>query len=78
VRRIGAKTFYRRGGCFVDSEATDQQIAQAVEVEQFSDDYFDLLERLDEDDKQYLAEDEDVLVVLDGKAYRIKSASAEE
>lgn len=74
VSQIGSKTFYLRDGCYIDSEATDQQIAQAKAVEQFSDEYFALLERCDERDRVYFAQDRELLVVLNGKAFRIKPA----
>ncbi len=71
VKRIGAKTFYRRANRYVDSGATKEQIAAAVKVEQFSDEYFDLLKELGDEAKDYLAEESEVLVVLKGKAYLI-------
>ncbi len=74
VKRIGAKTFFLRDGRYIDSEATAEQIAKAIEIEQFSDAYFDLLKRLDESDNLYLAEDRELVVVLNNKCYRIKLA----
>ncbi len=74
VKQIGAKTFYKRGDRYVDSDATQEQIDKAIKVEQFSDKYFDLLEDLDEEAKVYFAEDSEVLVVLKGKAYLITLA----
>ncbi len=71
VKRIGTKTFYRRANRYVDSDATKEQIAKAIEIEQFSDEYFKLLQELDEQSKAYLAEESELLVVLNGKAYRI-------
>ncbi len=55
----------------MDADATDEQIAKATEIEQFSDEYFKLLKDVDEESKQYLAEEMELLVVLQGKAYRI-------
>ena len=71
VKRIGAKTFYRRADRYVDSDATKEQIDAATEIERFSDEYFDLLEDLGDESKEYLAEETEVLVVLKGKAYLI-------
>lgn len=71
VKRIGAKTFYRRDGRYVDSDATKEQLADPIRIERFSDKYFDLLKDLDDDAKVYFAEDAEVLVVLKGKAYLI-------
>ena len=69
VRRIGAKTFYRRGERYVDAAATKNQLEAPHQVERFSDEYFKLLEQLGSESKLYLAEDSDLLVILKGKAY---------
>ncbi len=71
VRRIGSKTFFLRSGRYIDSEATAKQVESAIEIAQFSDAYFDLLEELDETDKAYLAEDREVVVRLNKQTYRI-------
>jgi Ca-activated chloride channel family protein len=71
VKQIGAKTFFRRANRYVDSDATDKQIAEAIKIEQFSDQYFDLLAELDEESRIYLAEASEMLVVLKGKTYLI-------
>lgn len=78
VKRIGAKTFYLRDGRYIDSQATDKQIADAITIEQFSDAYFDLLEKVDESTGLYFAEDREVLVILSRKAYRITLAKVKE
>ena len=75
VRRIGSKTFYRRGDRLVDSDATKEQVAAATTVEQFSDAYFTLLGKLDDNAKTYLAQETEVLVVIKDKAYVIKAPS---
>jgi len=76
LKQIGSKTFYKRGDRYVDSDATKEQIDDAIEIVQFSDEYFELLKELDEDSKAYLAEDSEVLVVIKGKAYVIKKAAS--
>ena len=43
---------------------TQDQIEKAIEVERFSDDYFDLLDELGDEAKPYLAETGKLLVVL--------------
>ena len=53
-----------------------EQIEKAIEIERFSDEYFDLLKKLGDDSKDYLAEDTNVLVVLKGKAYLIVEPKA--
>ena len=55
----------------MDAEATDAQIAQATELVQFSNAFFDLIDDLGEEAKPYLAEERELIVVLRGKAYRI-------
>ncbi len=71
VRQIGGRTFFLKGDRYVDSQATAEQIAKAKEVEQFSDAYFDLIEKLGERSKAFLAESTKLLVVIDDKAYVI-------
>ncbi|MEE2938350.1 MAG: VIT domain-containing protein [Planctomycetota bacterium] len=76
VKQIGSKIFYWRGDRYIDSEATKAQIDKVTEVVQFSDKYFDMLREIDEAAKAYLAEDTDVLVVIQGRAYLIKKSTA--
>ncbi|MGI9471207.1 MAG: VWA domain-containing protein, partial [Rubripirellula sp.] len=71
VKRIGAKTFFLKGDRYVDADATKEQASSPIEIEQFSDKYFNLLEKLGEQSKAFLAEDGKLLVVLDGKSYLI-------
>ena len=74
IKRIGAKTFFKRGDRFVDSQATKEQIAAATTIVQFTDKYFELLKSLDEEAKKYLAQESEVLVVIKDKAYIIAKA----
>jgi len=69
VQRIGSKTFFLRSDRLVDSQATKEQIAAAKTIVQFSDEYFDLLKEIDEEQKKYLAQEQEVLVVIGGQAY---------
>jgi Ca-activated chloride channel family protein len=71
VRQIGGRTFFLKGDRYVDSQASDEQIAKAQEVEQFSDAYFELIEKLGERSKAFLAESTKLLVVIDDKSYVI-------
>lgn len=75
VKRIGAKTFFLRNGCYIDSDATAKEVESAIEIVQFSDAYFDLLEKLVETDKAYLAEDRELVVRLNHQTYRIVKAN---
>ncbi len=74
VKRIGSKTFFLRNGRYIDSDATAKQVESAIEITQFSDAYFDLLEKLDETDRAYLAEDRELVVRLNHQTYRIMNA----
>lgn len=71
VRQIGGRTFFLKGDRYIDSQASDEQIAKADEIEQFSQAYFDLIEKLGERSKAFLAESTRLLVVIDDKAYLI-------
>ena len=71
VKRIGAKTFFRRAGRYIDADATKEQIDSAKTIEQFSKKYFDLLSDLNEESKAYLAQETEVLVVIKGRPYLI-------
>ena len=77
VKQIATKTFYLRADRYVDSAATKEQIAAAKTIEQFTDEYFKLLESLDEDGKAYLAQEKEVLVLINDKAYIISIPKAE-
>ncbi len=70
VRAAGSRTFFLRGGVWVDS-AYDGA-AEPIIVAFASDDYFDLLGERSELGAA-LALGEEVLVVIDGAAYRITS-----
>lgn len=69
VQSVGAKTFYLRGGRWVDSTLTDEQEKAVRKVERFSDEYFELVKRHGKDVAKYLAIEGDVTIVLDGQAY---------
>lgn len=72
VRQVGAKTFFRRQGRWVDSTATEAQQQAPIRVVQFSDDYFRLAEKHGTKLAPYLALDGSVLVECDGQAYLIE------
>lgn len=71
VRKVGGKTFFRRGDTWIDSTVTAEQEKSARRVEQFSDAYFDLARRQGHEQNQYLTFEEPVVVNLDGVTYRI-------
>ena len=73
IRRIGTKTFFLRANRYVDSDATKEQIESAKTIEQFSDQYFTLLNDLADESKTYLAQEKEILVVINDIAYIIKA-----
>ena len=72
VRRMGGKTFYRRGDRWVDSALTPELEKAAETIEQFSDAYFELARGQTAERNQFLTFEEPVTVVLGAKAYRIE------
>jgi Ca-activated chloride channel family protein len=71
VRQVGKKTFFRKDGRWVDAEVKDEDVAKAIVLEQFSDDYFKLAAGQSAEFNQYLAFEDGVLVKLQDKVYRI-------
>ena len=69
IRQIGRKTFFQRGDRWVDSSVTDEDEKSAQQVERYSRQYFDLVERYGRHVAQYLALDEPVTIKLDGQTY---------
>ena len=45
IQHVGSRVFYRRQGQWVDSTLTPAQETKAIQVKQFSKDYFDLARR---------------------------------
>ncbi len=71
VRRVGGKTFFRKGERWVDASVTPEMEARAITIEQFSDAYFDLARKQDAESNQYLTFEGPVTVNLGGQVYRI-------
>ena len=78
VKQIGSKTFFFKQNRYVDSSATKKQIEKPTKVEMFSDEYFALLKDLNEEEKKYLAESVEILVIIKGKPYLIVSPKKDE
>lgn len=70
IRQIGRKTFFQRGDRWVDSSVTEEDEKSAQQVERFSRQYFDLVERYGRHVAQYLALDEPITIKLDGVTYQ--------
>lgn len=71
VKQIAAKTFFLKENRYVDADATKEQIAAATKIEQFSEAYFGLLDKLGKKMNPYLSESVEILVVVDDKSYLI-------
>jgi Ca-activated chloride channel family protein len=71
VRRVGDKTFFKRGERWVDSTVTPELEAKSITIEQFSDGYFELAKKQSSDMNQYLTFEEPVTVNLNGQVYKI-------
>ncbi len=75
VRRIGTKTFFRKGDRWVDSDITAEDESKAVVIRQFSDAFFTLAREQKAEMNRYLTFDETVTVKLDGQVYRFEQAA---
>jgi len=69
VRYIAGKTFYRRGKTWVESELDETERQQAISVERFGEQYFELIRKHGPRLAKYLAIDEPITVVIDSQAY---------
>ena len=74
IRVVADKTFYLRGGRWVDSSVTEEMEKNAtpVEVKQFSDEYFKLIDENGSDLSRYLVFEESITINFKGKLYRIE------
>ena len=77
VRNLGAKTFYRKGDRWVDSQVKPEEDAKAIVLEQFSDEFFKLARDQSAEQNQYLTFEEPVTVLIAGKVYRIEPPKAQ-
>ena len=71
VRQVGTKTFYYKDNGWVDSTIGHDELARAVVLKQFSDDFFNLTRSQSADQNQYLTFAERVTVKLEGRVYRV-------
>ncbi len=69
IKRIGTKVFYLKDGFYVDSEYREGM--KLIEIKFGSDEYFDLIRKYPEYAK-YLSVGENLIVVIENIAYRIK------
>jgi Ca-activated chloride channel family protein len=72
VQQVGQKAFFKKQGAWQDSTVTTEQAKNAINIKQFSKEYFDLAESHGGTMAQYMAFSEPVLVNLGAKTYRIE------
>jgi Ca-activated chloride channel family protein len=72
VRQVGSKTFYLKGGRWVDSSVKPDEEARAKVVRLFSDDFFALARSQSSELNRYLTFTEPVIVQLGGTVYRFE------
>jgi Ca-activated chloride channel family protein len=71
LTHAGDKAFYYREGRWMDSEIEDTKTEDAIRIERFTPEYFDLAERLGKRVTRYLALEGDVYFELDGAKYLV-------
>ena len=71
IKQIGTRTFYLRGGAWIDSTLAEG--AKPTIVKTFSKEYFELLKK-HPDLGAVLSLDGRILVVVDGQAYQVEPA----
>jgi Ca-activated chloride channel family protein len=74
LRRVGTKTFYLRDDVWVDSEFKENSGLPEVKLIFGSDDYYALLKQKPVV-ASYLALGERVIVVFEGRVYRVNAAN---
>lgn len=70
VLHVGKKTFFRRNGRWEDSVLTEKQLQNVQKIKRYSEEYFDLNDRFGKEVAKYLAIEDEVVVVLEGQAYK--------
>lgn len=69
VKIVGKKTFYRRGDRWIDASVTKEQEEQAVKLERYSKEWFDLVDKHGKDIAKYLSLEGSIVLKIDGKVY---------
>jgi len=71
IKQIGTKTFYLRNEKWVEGTLDDRELRAAIEIKKFSDGYFKVAKGQKAEFNKYLAFEEDIVVRIDDKVYRI-------
>jgi Ca-activated chloride channel family protein len=69
VKYVGKKTFYRRGARWIDSTLSEKEVREAVNIERYSPEYFELITKFGKDVAKYLAIEGNVTVKLGETTY---------
>ncbi len=72
VKKVAAKTFYLENGVWIDSEYKEEAKMPEIKLQFASNDYFDLVTK-EKELAKYFALGEQVVVVWNGKIYRISN-----
>jgi len=76
VRHVGVKTFYRKQGVWIDATLADLDESgpaapEPETIEQYSDRYFEFVDQLPPDQRQYVTFTDPVEILIQGRRYRI-------
>ncbi len=71
VRNIADRSFFRKSSQWIQSDLSEARQNQAIEIKQFSKEYYDLIDRIG-NERQYLVFKEDVMLELEGKVYNVR------
>jgi len=71
IKQIGTKTFYLRDGKWIEGTLNDGELKAAIEIKKFSDGYFKVAKGQKAEFNKYLAFEEDIVVKIDDKVYKI-------
>lgn len=76
IQKVGAKTFYLKNGMWIDADIDEdiEKNVKPIEIEQFSDKYFDLLAKHGQELAQYMTFSEPLTIFFKGKVYKIVAA----
>ncbi|MGL6196419.1 MAG: vWA domain-containing protein, partial [Thermoguttaceae bacterium] len=74
VQNVNNRAFFQKGETWIDSTLTEaqQEPKNIITVKQFSEEYFDLINKNGKELSQYLVFDEPVLLNFNGQAYRFE------
>ncbi len=72
VRNVGNVTFYNRNNQWIQADISKEEEKKAIQIDRYSQEYFELAKGQPAEFNRYLSLDEDVLVRLNGRVYNIR------